>query len=58
MNKHDKVMTENFAERFVDHRNVSLATQAVAKLALHHRECGLDVAALIGSVAKTPACET
>jgi hypothetical protein len=25
VDEHDKVMTENFAERFIDHRNISLA---------------------------------
>jgi len=28
-------MTKNFAERFVDHRNIGLAPQPVSKLALH-----------------------
>jgi hypothetical protein len=34
VNEYDKVMTENFAERFVDHRNVGLAPQTIAELAL------------------------
>jgi hypothetical protein len=38
VNEHDKVMTENFAKRFVDHRNVGLAPQAVSELAFHHGE--------------------
>src|ERR1700730_7693416 len=33
VDENDKVMTENFAERLVDHSNVGLAPQAVAKLA-------------------------
>ena len=32
--EHDKVMTENFAKRFVDHRNIGLASQAVSELAV------------------------
>lgn len=43
VNEYDKVMTENFAKCFVDHRNVGLAPQAVAKFALHHRERGFNV---------------
>jgi len=34
-------------ERFVDHRRIGLASQAVAKLALHHAESGLDITALV-----------
>ena len=47
MNEHDKVMTENFAERFVDHRNVSLAAKGISERALHHGERGLNVAARV-----------
>ena len=47
MNENGKVMTENFAKRFVDHRDVSFAPQAVAELALHHGECGFHIRALV-----------
>jgi hypothetical protein len=47
VNEHHKVMTENLAERFVDHRHIGLAAKAVSELALHHRECGFNVAALV-----------
>lgn len=43
MNKHDKVMTENFAQGLIDHRNVRLASQGVSELALNHAESGFDV---------------
>lgn len=38
-------MAQHFAQRLVDHRNVSLAAQAIAKLPLHHTERGFDVRA-------------
>jgi len=47
MDEYHKVMTENFAERFVDHRNIGLAAKAISELTLHHGERGLDVAALV-----------
>jgi hypothetical protein len=40
-------MTENLAERFVDHRNVGLVSQRVSKPAFHHRKSGLHIAALV-----------
>jgi hypothetical protein len=40
-------MTENFAERLVDHRNIRLAAKRVSKLALHQRERGFNVAAMV-----------
>jgi len=45
VNENDKVMTENFAESFVDHRNVGLASQRVSELAFHHRKRGFNVRA-------------
>ena len=50
-------MTENFAERFVEHRNVSLAPQAVSELPFHHGECGLYVTALMVMLQKLIAPE-
>ena len=47
MNEHDKVMTENFAERFVDHRNIGLAPQTVSELPFHHAKRGLDIGPLV-----------
>lgn len=47
MNEHNEVMTENFTERFVDHRHVGLAPQAVTKLALHHGERRFNVAFVV-----------
>src|ERR1039458_6104926 len=47
MDEYHKVMTENLAERFVDHRNISLAPQTIAELALHHRKCGLHITPLV-----------
>lgn len=43
MNKYDEVMTENLTKRFVDHRNVGLASETVTKVPLHHAESGCDV---------------
>jgi hypothetical protein len=48
VNEHHKVMTENLAERFVDHSNVSLAAEAISEFPLHHGERGFNVAALVG----------
>lgn len=42
--ENDKVMTENFTERFIDHRHIGFAPQTVSKLAFHHRERGLHIA--------------
>src|ERR1700730_2872992 len=47
VDEYDKVMTENFAQGFVVHRNVVLAPQAVSELAFHHGECGFNVTALV-----------
>src|ERR1700734_3786615 len=47
VNENDKVMTENFAERFVDHRNVGLRPKRVSELTFHHRKRGFNVAALV-----------
>src|ERR1700674_2567112 len=47
MNEHDEIMTENFAERFVDHRNVGLAPQTITKFSLHHRKRGFNVRAFM-----------
>ena len=43
VDENDKVMRENFAERFVDHRHVGLASQTVSEFTLHHGERGFDV---------------
>ncbi len=40
-------MTENFAERFVDHRNASLTAKAVSEFTLHHAERRFDVGTLV-----------
>jgi hypothetical protein len=47
VNEYDKVMTENFTERFVSHGNVGLASEAVAKLPLHRAESGFDVRSFV-----------
>jgi hypothetical protein len=39
VNEHDKVMTKDFAERFVDHRNVSLAAKAISELPWSRGKC-------------------
>jgi hypothetical protein len=57
VNEYDKVMTENFAKRFVDHRHVGLAPKTVAELAFHHRERGLHIAALVVVLQKLCAPE-
>ena len=36
VNQHYKVVAENLTERFVDHRNVALASEAVSEFAFHH----------------------
>ena len=36
VNEHHKIMAETFAERFVDHRNISLAAKAIPEFAFHH----------------------
>lgn len=40
-------MTENFAERFVDHRNIGLAAQRVSELPLNHAERGFYIGTLV-----------
>jgi hypothetical protein len=50
-------MTENFAQRFVDHCNVGLAPQAVAKFPLHHRKRGFNVGTLMVMLQKLGAPE-
>lgn len=40
-------MTENFTERFVDHRNIGLATKPVSEFPFHHGKRGFDVGALV-----------
>jgi hypothetical protein len=47
VNDHNKVMTENFTKRFVDHRNIGLAAKRMAKLAFHHAERGFNVRPLV-----------
>src|SRR5260370_13289961 len=47
MNENDKIMTQYLTKNFVDHRNVSLAKQAVAELSLHHGERGFNVRPLM-----------
>ena len=45
-------MTENLTKRLVSHRNIGLAAQAVAKLALNHAERGLDIRPLVVALQK------
>lgn len=40
-------MAENFAEGFVDYRNVGLAPQAVTEFPFYHGECGFDIGPLV-----------
>src|SRR5581483_6736598 len=40
-------MAENLTKRFIDHRNISLAAQAVSEFPLNHAERGFDVAPLV-----------
>jgi hypothetical protein len=47
VNKYHKVMTENFAECFIDHRNIGLTSQTVAKFTFHHGERGFNIAPLV-----------
>src|SRR5580704_2459436 len=47
MDNHYEIMTEHFAENFVNHCHIGLAPQAIAELSLHHRERGLDVRPLV-----------
>jgi len=57
VNERDKVMTENLTKRLVSHRNISLASQAVAKLAFHHAERGFDVRPFVVVLQKLGAPE-
>jgi hypothetical protein len=57
VNENDKVMTENFAERFIDHRDVGLAPQAISEFALHHGERRFDVRTLVVMREKVRALE-
>src|SRR5947207_7792343 len=43
MNEYGQVVTEDLAKSFVDHSGILARTEAVAKLALHHREGRFDV---------------
>jgi len=47
MNEYDKIMTENFTERFVSHGNIGLASETVAELALNHRKGCFDIGPLM-----------
>ena len=47
MNKNDKIMTQHFTERFINHHDVGIAREAVAEFPLHHAESGFDVAQLL-----------
>src|ERR1039457_5607853 len=47
VNEHHKVMTKNFAERFVNHRHVGFAAERISKFPLHHGERGFNVAPLM-----------
>lgn len=57
MNEYDKVMTENFTQRFVSHGNVSLASKAVTKFPFHHAESGFDIRPLVVALQKLGAPE-
>lgn len=47
MNEHDKVMTGNCAERFVDHRSASVGPERVSEFPLHHGKRRFDVRPLV-----------
>src|ERR1019366_485282 len=47
MNQTDDVVREYFQQDFVGLRHFRLATDEVAKLPLHRRECGFHVAAFV-----------
>jgi len=47
VNQHHDVVTEHFAQRLVDHRNIRLAAERVSKLTLHYAERGFDVGTLV-----------
>ena len=36
VNQYNKVVAENLTERFVNHRNVAFASEAVSEFAFHH----------------------
>jgi hypothetical protein len=47
MNQYDKVITKDFAKRFVNHRYIGLGPERVAEFSLHHGKSRFDVAALV-----------
>src|SRR2546428_13932867 len=47
VNQHHKVVAEHLTQRLVDHRNLSLASQRISKLAFDHAKCGFDVRSLV-----------
>src|SRR6185437_5485645 len=47
VDEHHEVMTKHLAKRFVDHRNIRLAAERIAKLPLHHAESGLYIRTLM-----------
>ena len=47
VDENDKIVTQNLTKRFIDHRRIALAANAIAELAFHHAECGFDIRALV-----------
>jgi hypothetical protein len=47
VDENGKIMTQYFTERFINHRNVGLASETVAEFPLHHAESGFDVGPLV-----------
>src|SRR5438034_3962322 len=47
VNQHDNIVAEHLAQRLIDHRNVSLASQRISKLAFNHAESGLNIGSLM-----------
>jgi hypothetical protein len=47
VNEDYQVMTQNLAQRFIDHRHIGLAAQGVAELPLHHRKGRFDIRPLV-----------
>lgn len=50
-------MTENLTKSFIDHRNVSLASQTVSEFSLHHAKRGFDIRPLVVVLQKVVAPE-
>jgi hypothetical protein len=45
--ENDKIVTENFTKRFVDHRGIAFAAKRISKLAFHHTERRFGVRTLV-----------